>query len=273
MKIKTWLVFVITTIMLITPFSSIAYSNLEKKIEAPVKIFMPNEIKEIRKELTIHEIKELLHLFNETKEAIKLLNKNISYGEKMKANKIIDTFLYKMKKNELLGNLTVNQAKRIILGEHFQDVEIGGMDIKALSDLFRNGWEINAFCYLFAEGPCGIYTIYPSNFVLYLIAYILTEYYPSSGPGWLALIFDLLFIFTAGLIILSYFPHPTTIGLWEIMTLGIPRPRSNSVISTVGLLGMREKISRIGITAITIGFTGIWFFKYAIGHCVFIAFK
>ena len=89
----------------------------EKTIEVPVKIYTLHGVKEIRKELPINKAKELLDLFNETRDAMKtLLNPHITPKERVKANEVIDYFLYKMKENGLLGNLSIKEARELITG-------------------------------------------------------------------------------------------------------------------------------------------------------------
>ena len=113
--------FIAITILLLASFIPVAENVVAKEvkevktIEVPVKIYTLHGVKEIRKELPINKAKELLDLFNETREAVKLLNSHATFKEKMEANAIIDSLLYKMKENGLLGNLSIKEARENLI--------------------------------------------------------------------------------------------------------------------------------------------------------------
>ncbi|RLF45128.1 MAG: hypothetical protein DRN29_07285 [Thermoplasmata archaeon] len=229
----------------------------EKTIEVPFKIYTLHGVKEIKKELPINKAKELLDLFNETREAVKLLNSHATFKEKMEANAIIDSLLYKMKENGLLGNLSIKEAKELITGKYFQK-EKNNIEARRLAMmanvLSQSGWEVNAMCYFNAWGDVRDFFIW--NVPLFLLS---------------CLFFENLLILVA---ILDAIPHPTTVGYWIISRAGIFAPSGGIYIR--GLLG-EERIDLEGtetIKAITLGFTGInIFLTFAIGFCPFIAMK
>ena len=253
--------FIAIAILLLASFipfeNAIAKEANEETIKFPVKIYTLHGVKEIRKELPMNEAKGLLDLFNETRDAVKLLNSHATFKEKMEANAIIDSLLYKMKENGLLGNLSIKEAKELITGEYFQK-EKNNIEARRLAMmanvLSQSGWEVNAMCYFNAWGDVRDFFIW--NVPLFLLS---------------CLFFENLLILVA---ILDAIPHPTTVGYWIISRAGIFAPSGGIYIR--GLLG-EERIDLEGtetIKAITLGFTGInIFLTFAIGFCPFIAMK
>ena len=166
-----------------------------------------------------------------------------TYEEKIKANEIVDAFLYKMKGNGLLGNLTIKEAKEIINGNYIKKYGINMLKI------IGKNREINAFCFVFAKG-ISILIAYPSNLIFWLAAYAFRHN-------------DLLHLIALLFILSTYFPHPTSIGLWLV----IGSPVGGAKMSSIGLFGRKEERGSV-IIAITIGFTGLYLFNYAIGSCL-----
>jgi len=79
--------FIAITILLLSPFiparNAIATKENESKtMEVPVKIYTLHGVKEIKKELPMNEAKELLDLFNEARDAVKLMNSHATFKEK-----------------------------------------------------------------------------------------------------------------------------------------------------------------------------------------------
>ena len=110
-------VFMAITILLLTSFipagNAIATKENETKtMEVPVKIYTLHGVKEIKKELPINKAKELLDLFNETRDAVKLMNSHATFKEKMEANAIIDSLLFKMKENGFTWEFINKRSKR-----------------------------------------------------------------------------------------------------------------------------------------------------------------
>jgi len=189
-----------------------------------------------------------------------LFNKNASFMEKIRANAIIDSLLYEMKKNGLLGNLTIKEAKELITGKYFMrnrnSVEI--QRFNAIAKFFQqNGWQVNALCGMFGAGGFGIH---PWNYILLLL--FLSE---------LIIISEIAFLL---LVILDAIPHPTTIGFWSFVPYGF-YPQ-HPWIETWGLLGYK-KLEGYELVAITLGFIGsvivVPLASIAIGFCPFIAMK
>lgn len=248
------------------------YDSLEKNnkiIEVPVQIYTLHGVKEIKRELPVNEAKELFSLSNETGEAVKtLLSAHATFGEKLRANVIIDSFLYKMKGYGLLGNLTMHQARELITGKYLQkernSIEMQKMAMVAKL-LENNGWEVNAMCYFDASGYT--FSAFLWNLPLigasYLISLIKnTADYPLLHYllVCMSLFLDIMYL-SLGII-----PRPTTIGYWDIMGV-----YGSAYVYTLGLLGEKEVLGRT--KAITIGFTGIVFGFGAIGFSPFVAMK
>ena len=133
-------------------------------------------MKEIKKELPVNEARELFSLSNETGEAVKMLvNPHSTFREKLRANGIIDSFLYKMKGYGLLGNLTMHQARELITGRYLMkqrnSIEMQKMAMMA-SLLSQNGWEVNAMCYFDASGY--IFSAFLWNLPLIIASYLIS---------------------------------------------------------------------------------------------------
>ncbi|MCD6573985.1 MAG: hypothetical protein J7K95_07840 [Thermoplasmata archaeon] len=260
---KTAFTFIAITILLLASFipagNAIATKENETKtMEVPVQIYTLHGVKEIRKELPIDEAMKLQKMAYEAKEAMEILfNKNASFIEKVKAHAIIDSFSYEMKKNELLGNLSIKEVKDLIMGKYFMKNR-NSMEMQRLNAMAKffqqNGWQVNAMCGMFASGL--IIDIHPWNLILLLLSFS-----------------DLIIIGTIAfllLVILDAIPHPTTIGYWLI---GRPHPEVECGIYTMGLFGIKSLENR-EISAWLFGFSGVVVFNLiAIGFCPFIAMK
>ena len=236
----------------------------EKTIEVPFKIYTLHGVKEIKKELPINKAKELLDLFNETRDAVKLLNSHVTFKEKMEANAIIDSFLFKMKENGLLGNLSIKEAKELITGEYLREVrsDLETQRMKIILKSFEiDDLKINAICYFEAYGGIGYF---PWNIPLFIAGYIAAILFPNIW--FIEAFFDWI------IILLNIIPHPTTVGYWKIIK---PGPFSYGNVYVNGLLGEDNMIVKGGecVKAITIGFTGIQILWFAIGFCPFIVYK
>ena len=258
--------FIAITIILLTSFIPVAENASAKEaeetktIEVPVKIYTPYGVKEIRKELPVNEARKLMHMADKTKDAIAtLLSKNAPFMEKVKANAIIDSFLYELKKNELLGNLSIKEVKDLIMGKYLQKQKnsMETRKIMFISKLLnQNGWQVNALCYF----SCGysVLDFFPWNFI------------PAIARS-LIWIFSVLYL---PFMILDCFPHPTTIGFWIVDSKGITIP-PHGFISTSGLLGEKNLEFKEGKSvAVTAGFTGVVLLGImAMGFTLFTAFK
>jgi len=241
----------------------------EKTIEVPVKIYTLHGVKEIKKELPVEEVAKLMYMTNETRGAMKLLfNEKASFMERMKANGIIDSFLYELKKKELLGNMTIKEVKDLIMGEYLQKQEndIEARKIMLIPKLLsQNDWEVNALCYLFAQG--FVYDFYPWNFIPMLSLYLAFHYGPI--PWWLGIFIPFIF--------LDFIPHPTTIGYWIVEPSGFYEKRGG--VDTYGLLGKKEINlgSEEKAAVFTIGFIGLVLgfgtYRFGVGFTLFTAFK
>ena len=262
-------VFMAITILLLTSFipagNAIATKENETKtMEVPVKIYTLHGVKEIKKELPMNEAKELLDLFNETRDAVKLMNSHATFKEKMEANAIIDSLIFKMKENGLLGNLSIKEAKELITGEYLRgvrsDLETQRMKI-ILKSFEIDDLKINGICYFEAYGGIGYF---PWNIPLFIAGYIAAILFPNIW--FIEAFFDWI------IILLNIIPHLTTVGYWKIIK---PGPFSYGNVYVNGLLGEDNIIVKGGeyVKAITIGFTGIQIFWFAIGFCPFIAYK
>ena len=267
---KTAFAFIAITIILLTSFIPVAENASAKEaeetktIEVPVKIYTPYGVKEIRKELPVNEARKLMHMADKTKDAIAtLLSKNAPFIEKVKANAIIDSFLYELKKNGLLGDISIKEARELITGKYLQKQRnsIEMQKINVIARFLQQRWEVNVMCYFMAFG--SIMDIFPWNFFLWW----LSLHNPTIISGiafFLIVLFDLI-------------PHTTTIGYWNIKRMGVG---TEAHVYTFGLLGERsittEGGESVGINAITLGFTGIvisFFINIAIGFCSFVTMK
>ena len=278
MNKKVAFAFTAIAIMLASSVSSVAGSVSEKQadnaktIEVPVQIYTLHGVKEIKKELPVNEAKELFSLFNETGEAVKtLLSAHATFGEKLRANVIIDSFLSKMKGYGLLGNLTMHQARELITGKYLQkernSIEMQKMAMMAKL-LENNGWEVNAMCYFDAVGY--ILGVFPWDIPLIIASYLIDFLQKFLVD------YTLLYFLLAGIIVsldtiylcVGAIPLPTTVGYWEIVSASA---HGDVYIHTLGLLGSKD----IGgwAKAMTIGFTGVAVGFRAIGFSPFVAMK
>ena len=240
--------------------NSIATKENEKTIEVPVRIYTLQGIKEIRKELPLSEAIKLQKMAHESKEAMEtLFNKNASFMERIRANEIIDSLLYEMKNNGLLGNLTIKEAKELITGKYLQKQK-NSMEARKMLFILKlfnqNGWQVNAMCYF----SCG-YSV---------LDFFLWNFIPAIA-GSLIWIFSILYL---PFMILDCFPHPTTVGYWIVDSKGIAIP-PHGFISTSGLFGEKNLKFKEGKSiVVTIGFTGVVLLGIiAIGFTLFTAFK
>ena len=262
---KTAFTIIAITILLLTSFipagNVAATKENESKVEVPVQIYTLQGIKEIRKELPINEAIKLQKMAYEAKEAMKILfNKNASFMERAKANAIIDSFLYELKKNELLGEMSIKEAKELITGKYFMKNR-NSMEMQrfnAIAKFFQqNGWQVNAMCGMYGLGGLGFH---PWNWIL--IQLFLSD---------LIIIGNIALLL---LVILDAIPHPTTIGFWRFTPYGF-YPQYPE-IETWGLFGYK-KLEGYELKAITFGFTGsviiIPWGSIAIGFCPFVAMK
>jgi len=121
--------------------------------------------------------------------------------------------------------------------------------------------KINGICYFEAYGGIGYF---PWNIPLFIAGYIAAILFPNIW--FIEAFFDWI------IILLNIIPHPTTVGYWKIIK---PGPFSYGNVYVNGLLGEDNIIVKGGeyVKAITIGFTGIQIFWFAIGFCPFIAYK
>lgn len=252
-------------------------------MEISVQIYMLNGVKEIEKELPVKDAKEIFSLSNKTGEAVKtLLSAHATFKEKVKANEVIDLFLYKMRNHGLLGDLSIQQARKLITGKYLQketnSIEMQKMEMIA-NLLSQNRWQINAMCYFEAEGEIlGIFSwsklLITACVLITVLSFVLWHISPFFLPLLilLAALHDFLII---EWLLLDAIPHATTIGHWEIKQ-GYYHPSEASTY-TLGLLG-EKSITGSSIEVWTIGFTGMvlhskrfdWL-NMAIGFCPFIA--
>ena len=269
-KALTFIAIIVLLFAFFAPFEDVIAksSNEEKTIEVPVKIYTLQGVKEIRKELLVNEAMKLLYMANETKEAISMLfNKNASFMERMKANAIIDSFLYELKKNRLLGSMSIKEAKELITGKYLMKnrSSIEMQRLNAIAKFFQeSGWQINAMCGVFAAG--NIYNFHPWNFLL--MVFIYWAFHQSLLPQWVLLLIPIYIAYT----FVELFPHPTTIGIWIIERSSFYG--HTSWIYTFGIFGEKSTPHSGKFIAFTLDFTGIVIGgMIAIGFCGFIAFK
>ena len=275
MNKKVAFAFTAIAIMLASSVSSVAGSVSEKQadnaktIEVPVQIYTLQGVKEIKKELSVNEARELFSLSNETGEAVKMLvNPHATFREKLRANVIIDSFLSKMKGYGLLGNLTMHQARELITGRYLMkqrnSIEMQKMAMMAKL-LENNGWEVNAMCYFDASGY--IFSAFLWNLPLIIASYLISLIENAVDHLLLYYLLACIDIFLDIIYLsLGTISHPTTIGYWDIAGV-----YGSAYVYTLGLLGEKEILGRT--KAITIGFTGIVFGFGAIGFCPFVAMK
>jgi len=240
----------------------------ESKVEVPVRIYTLQGIKEIRKELPINEAIKLQKMAYEAKEAMEILfNKNAYLMERMKANAIIDSFLYELKRNGLLGSMSIKEAKELITGKYLMKYDMEMKKLYAMARLFQqNGWQINTLCFCQMMGT--INDLFPWNILIFYLEKMLFE---TGIPILQRLAFIIHFYFWW---IPDAIPHPTTIGYWTLGRYGFyPQPPE---IETWGLFGYK-KLEGYELRAITLGFTGsviiVPWASIAIGFCPFIAMK
>ena len=257
-------------------------------MEVPVKIYTLQGIKEIRKELPVNEAIKLQKTVYEAKEAMEtLFNKNTSFRERIRANEIIDSLLYEMKRNGLLGEMSIEEAKELITGKYFQK-EKNSMEARKIMFISKllnqNGWQVNALCYLNAGG--NIINVHPWNFIPILFINLISNVAFSlvEKHEFIATFLLLTAVISSfGISLMESIPHLTTVGFWVIVQGGIPYsppPGWCGWLHTYGLFGkkgMDLKTKGEQIIVITLGFTGIvlplLFIRIAYGFSLFTAFK
>ena len=250
----------------VTAKKSIKYEEeLTKTVEVLIQIYTVDGVKEIRKEISSNEFIKLKQMGNETGRAIRTLfnYRTSSFIEKIRANKTIDSFLYELRKNGLLGDMNVKEVKDLITGEYLQKNSIEMKRIERMAKLLQNNesdrWKINLMCEVTAIG--SLIDISPWTLLLLFLLLSFNNTAIERTVFYLWLILDMI-------------PHPTTIGYWQIRnTLLLP-----ANVETRGLLGRKEifisKNRFEEISVITIGFTGMILVPIAAyGFCPFIAMK
>ncbi|MCD6448814.1 MAG: hypothetical protein J7L58_07250, partial [Thermoplasmata archaeon] len=248
--------FMAITILLLTSFIPVGNSiatkeNETKTMEVPVKIYTLQGIKEIRKELPVNEAMKLMHLFNEmfneTRNAIKLsVNPEASFIERAKANALIDSFLYEMRRNGLLGDLSIKEARELITGKYFQK-EKNSMEARKIMFISKllnqNGWQVNALCYLNAGG--NIINVHPWNFIPILLINLISNVAFSlvEKHEFIATFLLLTAVISSfGISLMESIPHLTTVGFWLIAQGGMPYsppPGWCGWLHTYGLFGKK----------------------------------
>jgi len=260
----------------------------ESKVEVPVQIYTLQGIKEIRKELPVSEAIKLQKMAYEAKDAMEILfNKNASFMERIGANAIINSFLYEMKRNELLGEMSIEEAKELITGKYFQK-EKNSMEARKIMFISKllnqNGWQVDALCYLNAGG--NIINVHPWNFIPILFINLISNVAFSlvEKHEFIATFLLLTAVISSfGISLMESIPHLTTVGFWVIVQGGMPYsppPGWCGWLHTYGLFGkkgMDLKTKGEQIIVITLGFTGIvlplLFIRIAYGFSLFTAFK
>ncbi|MCD6447911.1 MAG: hypothetical protein J7L58_02550 [Thermoplasmata archaeon] len=276
---KTTFTFIAIAILLLASFIPVANNvsaekaNEAKTIEVQVKIYTLQGIKGVRKKLPAYEARKLMHIANEAKDAIAtLFSKNTSFMEKVKANAIIDSFLHELKKNELLGGMSIKEVKELITKKYLMKNKnsMEMQKINAIAKFFQqNGWEINAMCIMYGAGGFGYH---PWNVIWLSIVLPLWGLCELIVNGSMLMIVDI--IFGSLVAIPEIIPHPTTIGFWRFVPYGF-YPQ-HPWIETWGLFGYK-KLEGYELVAITLGFTGsvitVPFATIDVGFCPSIAMK
>ena len=270
---KTTFTIIAITILLLASFIPVAENvtaeeaKEAKTIEVPVKIYTLQGVKEIRKELPINEAMKLQKMANKAKEAMEILHsKNASFMERIRANEIIDSLLYELKKNGLLGNLTIKEAKELITGKYLQKQK-NSMEARKIMFILKllnqNGWQVNAMCYFTAFG--AITDIFPWNLIPSLLAFI------DYSSELISIIIALLILFP--ILLLDCIPHPTTVGYWIVRPAGMPY--KHAIVDTIGLFGKKTtgEFKEGKVIAFTIGFTGVVIFLVSMGFTLLTTFK
>lgn len=261
-------VFIAILLLLLTSFIPSIENVFAKEVKTivfPVRIYTLQEIKEIKKEMPVNEAKKLLHKAYEAKEALSILfDKEATLMEKVKANTIIDSFLYEMKGNGLLEDISIKEAKELIIGKYPLKNSIEMKKLNAMTRFFQqNGWEVNAICSVLGT---GVVDYYPWNIPFIFLANLLF----NGGPILVYLSVIILFLVS----IIDAIPHPTTVGYWNLIPYGFYPQHPQ--IETWGLFGYK-KLEGYKLRAITLGFTGcvivLPWAAVAIGFCPFIAMK
>ena len=112
-----------------------------KMIDFPVEIYTMHGVKRIEKKISLDEAMKLKRMGENAGKAIAVLHsKNASFVGRMKANAAIDSFLYELKKNELLGEMSIKEVKELITGKYF--MKQNSMEMKklyAMARLFQQG--------------------------------------------------------------------------------------------------------------------------------------
>ncbi len=234
----------------------------EKKQEIVIRIYTLYGVEKVAKKLPTKDIIKLKEMAYKTKECIATLSKeNISIIEKMRAEESINLFLYEMKRNGLLGNLTIEEAKNLITGKY---ISKKSLEIKRRLSMvnFLDDLELewNMMCGMIGWGYVVDTCIW--NLPLQILGYL---------GGFLTFwtgIFAIFGFIIQAIAVLSWFiidaiPHPTTIVFWRMGN-----------IYTLGLEGEKKSNESMYVIAITIGFTGIVILPFiAIGFCPFVAFS
>ena len=269
---KTTFTFIAITILLLASFIPVAENAVarEEKIKAVsfrVEIYTMHGVKRIEKKVSLDKAMKLMHIANETGKAIAVLHsKNASFMERAKANAIINSFLYEMKRNELLGEMSIEEAKELITGKYLQKQK-NSMEARKIMFILKllnqNGWQVNALCYFSAFG--AITDIFPWNLIPSLLAFI------DYSSELISIIIALLILFP--ILLLDCIPHPTTVGYWIVRPAGMPY--KHAIVDTIGLFGKKTtgEFKEGKVIAFTIGFTGVVIFLVSMGFTLLTTFK
>ncbi len=234
-----------------------------KMVDVPVQIHTLDGVRATTRELPAETAKELYSMLNQTQRAVQTLQMaEASAEEKREAHHIIDTFLHKLKRHDLLGDVSVAKIKSLITGGYRKaQNDEAARQLTWMAHLFQqNRWRMGATCYFHAWGTVG--GLFPYNFPLFIAMNIV-------GPD-RPLIQNVFLLLSVGL---GLTPCPTTIGYWRIRRAGMFNPSGGIEVRGLGGGGSIELNGEESIEAITVGFTGIIGLHNAIGFCPFIAYR
>ncbi len=232
---KIMAIFIIS--LLVCPsFYHVAGRNGVKK-EVEIRIYAPNKITIIKKNLPIDKARELSYAINKTK---------------------IEVLLKILKEENLTGEYSLNELRAFINGNHMKKTHP-----QIFSKKLSGEWIYNAMCHPFKISG-DMMDIFPYNAGLWALFVILDKLFPSfpllSG-------IPLLLIMILGTI-----PKTTTLGLWIV-----DQYRGDPYLYANGIFGETEIEKKEGnLIVVTLGFTGVVTIAWrpsAIGSALFVAAK
>ena len=159
--------------------------------------------------------------------------------------KNIDKILHELDKYGLLGNFSIEEARKFVTGSRLQKI-FNKNFAKFIGEMNHSKYLFNTICFFSTGG--FTWSFFPMNLFPMYMLYKLW----NAHTGSLVALFILLTL------CLGYVPHPTTIAFWKVSPTLFGIYGKSAILYTCGLFDEKHiTTTEEDIYAITIGFTGI----------------